>query len=224
MKTSTDLIVEFEKEQGIDLIRDGIINNTTFTTSKYKILFIMKEVNMGGSKFEKGFSLNDVIAKWIEPKKVKKDWRGTYNKLILGANAIVTGEANYKIKESISSLNHCAVINVNKSGGGARTNLKKLAIQFEQQKEILKAQLEEINPNIIVCSGTYKVVKPLLLELYHHLSFEKQKLKDFKYKKCYFGDKLIIDYYHPAYAMNQKKYIENLLSAYQNWIEFKQNQ
>ncbi len=217
METSTELLEQLKKSQSRRLVKDGIIDDETFVKSPFRILVVLKEVNLGDNT-EEIRPINKIFQKWITRRKVDNNWGKTYNRLILGVNSIVTGEYNPSVQESLISFRHCAVVNVNKFGGGAQSKIKTLKAHYGVQKDILRAQLDEINPNIVICGGTYDIIHPLLKEKYNIANLKKVYFdKTIPKKSFWMGDQLIIKYFHPGYAIRNDFYALGLLSAYRSW-------
>jgi hypothetical protein len=130
-------------------IKDGIADEETFSKSKIKILYLLKEVNGGEDWDLREFVRNgartqtwDNIARWTY---------GIYNLEKEVAWSEISSVSPEWRKEQINSI--CAV-NLKKISGGHTTNndeLYKIAIE---DKAFLKKQLEFYNTDIIICCGS----------------------------------------------------------------------
>lgn len=220
MKSSSELIAAFERRLGISLIRDGIIDPPTFEQSPFCILIIIKPVKSKDPKPVVS-SLNNMLLHWIEEGHVFKYWRLTYNNLIVAIHAIVRQNVNTNVNECISTLKHCAIVSTDKIPQQLYSGALPPG-SHAQQHAILKAQIKEIKPNIILCAGTYSKVQAILQELYMHSNFQKERIPG-THRKFWRGDPLIIDYHHPKYSFAAEQYAEGVLFAYKCWYYLKKN-
>lgn len=93
-------------------------------------------------------------------------------------------------------INQIAVVNIKKSNGEKKSDMKELLIYAEHDKKELKDQIEMINPDIIVCGYT---IEPLDL-LY---DYKIRKYNTTNYYGAYVtkeigGKRIVLDFYHPA--------------------------
>lgn len=111
----------------------------------------------------------------------------------------VYNEEKIKLK-SHHAIKQIAVVNVKKSDGLKESNNNDLEFFAEQDKNMLKEELEIINPDIIVCGYTLRLLETVLGD-----ELESDKTRDTMYG--FWKDKLVIDYYHPAcYYPNRVNY------------------
>lgn len=95
-------------------------------------------------------------------------------------------------------LKKCAVVNIKKSNGRTRSKDKELSKFVKEDGELLKKQIEIINPTIIVCGSTFHLLKDNLKEP-KKLIFGTDSCKLPPDRGCKrIGDTTVIAYYHPA--------------------------
>lgn len=79
------------------------------------------------------------------------------------------GVQNRKMKEyrSVrdSLLSRIAVVNIKKSSGAKSSDMKDIMSYAEWDKDYLKEQIELIKPTVIVCGGTYEMLRHIYPEL-----------------------------------------------------------
>ncbi|PIC58323.1 hypothetical protein CSV80_05685 [Sporosarcina sp. P12(2017)] len=93
-------------------------------------------------------------------------------------------------------LSSIAITNLKKSGGGVSSNMDEILLQDEYAKELWMKEIELINPDIVVCCGTFSVVKSVV---------------GFQTEVCdsgaLYGDALgtrFVEFMHPMYRVSPK--------------------
>lgn len=168
---------------------DGAITDE-YNECNPKILWILREPHGGG-----GGSLIEYVQNLSNPYENKyRNWGSTYSvisKVTYGIlnNYIPWGEWIYNVPELLKSLSKIAIINLNKLGGGAKTNWDLFKNNVLQQKMIIKQQISLLQPNIIICGGTWYF-------LVEYKIIEDVTLNDKSAGR--FGNTIFIDVYHPA--------------------------
>ena len=191
-------------------IKDGIISYLApdvFHSQHRKVLFILKEaVRRDPSKEDDELRLLKYLYKGADSKSP------TWNNTVIWSyllrhygddEADVSWErASKTIRNKAAELRKIAVININKKGGAASTDDKKLYASFcrdaETQKKIRSQIEEDIRPDISLCGG--RVVRDGLQVLYPDLKWRNVTLhKWIRGSYAQFGKCIIIQYYHPQY-------------------------
>lgn len=197
-------------------IRDGIVNEDWWMQEQSvpKVCFFLKEAR---TDQEEGYNLvKDLYA--YEPWKL-------WQRVAVWTQAIqlsVSGERPYdedKIKmKSHEAVRQTAVVNVKKSNGLAESTEEDLWQYVKDDKDLLKKELEIVNPDIIVCGYTFGMLSEVLGE-----ELERDNTTDTMY--AFWKDKLVIDYYHPAcHYPNRVNYYALMSicrSAAEEWVERK---
>ena len=132
-------------------VRDGVPfpDNYFELPFEKKILFVLKESNYP-----------DVLGDYSQVDRYcdfantgVDNWRGKIReKFATIYNATMVPGEKLKLTEAIK---YVAFININKRGGGASSNKKTLGQYATKYKDLIKEQIELINPMYIVCCGTY---------------------------------------------------------------------
>ena len=134
---------EYEKRYPNEYLnKDGIVDPSAYATQMHKILFILKETNqlyqplvefLGEGAPDGGKLTWQTVCKWIE--------------------AILDGtqNGNYSTEEERAvMLKRIATMNIKKSPGESTSDSSYLE-WADNNKDLLLAQIREINPDIIIC-------------------------------------------------------------------------
>lgn len=149
IKEKEELLFEKLKKENHDRVKDGIVDENQYLSSKYKILYVMKEVNGGNDwdlrefLYQGGRSQTwDNVARWTQGiLNLDKDY--SWEEL---------SENNEKRREIY--LKKIGSINLKKTGGGYTSVDKEISKAAMENREILKNQVNIYNPDIIICCGT----------------------------------------------------------------------
>lgn len=99
--------------------------------------------------------------------------------------------------ERDSLLLRVAVVNIKKSSGAKSSNVNDIMSYAEWDKELLKEQIDLIKPTVIVCGGTYEMLRHIYPELKAHAGNGSSMLGNIK----------VIASCHPnAHIKNEEKY------------------
>ena len=193
MKELDDLFTEWESRHlragHKRFIRDGIVNEEWWSQEQCvpKVCFFLKEAR---TEREQGYNL-------VKDLYEKEPWR-LWQRVAVWTQAIqlaFTGERSYnddKIRmKAHEAIKQIAVVNVKKSDGLAESTEDDLWQYARDDKDLLKRELELVNPDIIVCGYTIGMLHEVLGD-----ELELDGTIDTMYG--FWRDKLIIDYYHPA--------------------------
>ena len=196
-------------------IRDGIVDESWWLQEQCvpKICFFLKEARTQ----EEHYVLTDDL-------RAREPWRlwqrvAIWTQAIQAAFSCEHAYDDEKLKlRSHTAIKQIAVVNVKKSDGKNTSNDKDLIVFANQDKDLLKQELELIDPDIIVCGYTFRFLSIVLGD-----ELEAGKRQDTMY--CFWKDKLIIDYYHPASHYPNRVNYYALMSicrmAKQEWEERK---
>lgn len=191
-------------------VEDGIVCKENWRTAKRKVLFLLKEPN--GYKGEHG-PLNDLLRKAAAPNSTSKMWnrptfhnvgRLAYGLLNYSSEVPDYDEASRARKNAVLG---CAYINIKKSSGGARAT-KKVEVHAAKYANFLKRQVTIIEPDIVVCGGTYKMLK-------EHVYPEMSSVSSRIYK---FENRIFIDAFHPGCRETRKVVYDQVLSSFHQYM------
>lgn len=167
---------------------DGVLFSEEFSKSRIKILWILKEPY--GDLPE---HLADGIQERLDGK--KKDSPHTWQRLALTSYMILQGYEGVGVVPPWSvygrSLKEIAIINVKKKPGKSTTNMVEFRKFYKANKEIMsyivREQIAEINPDVVIGGGTLHLIKDDLGDR-HDLGRGHFRI----------GSRLFINTWHPA--------------------------
>ncbi len=204
------------------MIKDGIIHKKTYNKTTPKILWILKEAHDP----DKGdWDLREFLHdrnRYLLNYKSKKPggkiialWPRTWGLVIKVSYAIINNlksleEINLSLRSCASVLDSIAVINIKKESGVNRASPKELdhfIRKPENQNEIYDQIQEEIKPDIIICGGTYDLIKK------YGIAIPTDYQKDSDWGGL-FNNQMWIDAYHPNQStITHEKYFERINSV-----------
>jgi hypothetical protein len=194
------------KESGY--VKDGVINVEEYYKSPIKILWILKEPYSGqGNEMLNDLNENRAAGK-------KTDSQSTWHPLIYISHGILNGFINYDQMPNIAEdksiseiLRKISFINVKKNPGKSRSKNNDIAKAYQENKELLRKQIETLKPDIIIGANTMQYfVNDLKLT---------EKFKDYHWIK---DGQLYIKTYHPAQiGITRKEYVDKVIAVAKAW-------
>lgn len=184
------------------LVLDGIVNVDLYNSSKYKILWILKEPYGDGNMDYSTFIEEDFKFKAKFPSAPKMWERIIYTNYGI-LNDFPKWDDMDWLHESatvFNSIKCCALINLKKIPGGTISNYYEIQKCYTRAKQIIREQISLIRPDIIICGGTFKLIREDF-EIYHPLISN----NDFGHLS---GDQLFINAYHPSYFLGGQDFTE----------------
>lgn len=129
------------------IVKDGIINENKFSSAPIKILFVLKEVNYWPNGGDLRITLKDgpVHGTWFS---VARLTAGIFNNFPQIED--IDDESIYK-KEFLK----IAAINLKKTGGVGTVNMDLINKYAYRDRDLLKIQIDSINPDIIISCGVF---------------------------------------------------------------------
>jgi hypothetical protein len=200
---------------------DGIVDIPIYCATSKKILWILKEVNDDGG-YDQRKAFRDISLKG------RTNWWKTIDPVIYISYSVLNGFPSYQElsnitekPEMVNVLKHIAYINIKKEPGGSVSNPIELENAYSKKwKEIIKKQIEMINPDIFIICGKD------LNYLWNDLGVPVTALKeDAQYSIEYTerNNQLFIKTYHPAYFMtkmnenNRGEYFDAIICKIKDW-------
>ncbi|WP_396601487.1 hypothetical protein [Algibacter sp. R77976] len=196
-------------------IIDGIVDLIEYDKASIKIMWILKEVNSENDTDE--WDLRDAIKNLKTEKGIKKGWASTFNPIVYTTFGILHNLYWEEIENTndnpniIDVLKKIAYVNVKKIPGKSVAIKSELEIAFKEHKSILKSQIELYNPDVIICGGTFNIIKDVFQNLNNKTAIH--PFSSYENKNT-----IIIDAYHPNNrTVTQEKYcniiIENVIKG-----------
>jgi len=210
-----DLIKYYQETEGIEfkgLMVDGILDYSRYKKANTKILWLFKEAFNGDDtiKYYSDYVASDHFdfetkALPAAPNLLKRMMYVNYG--ILKGNFLKWDDMdNYDENEEVyDAFKAAAIINLKKVPGGTQSNMSEINRYFIRDKEIIKKQIDFINPDLIICGGVFDIIKNEFdLENYDSKIGESGFYKD---------GRLFIKVYHPSYfIMREEQYVDEVLN------------
>lgn len=199
------------EEEEIYPICDGIVNEKEYSKSNFKILWILKEPHGEGNWDMKDFIGNkDSLMKY-------PNWTKTFNPIIYVTFSILNDFIVYddmdntsEKPEMIDILRKIAYINLKKIPGTTVSQSQTIKDAYEKNKDIILLQIENCNPDIIICGGTMCFIAK-------DLGIEDKLISKGSIKYHSTNDKVYIDALHPNQRGDQEEYCNDIISAVRDW-------
>lgn len=203
-------------------IFDGPVDLSSYLNSKIKILWLLKEAYDNDNDGEGGWYLsslladNNVYEKFLKTASSKNTWYPIiYTTFGILNNFMLYDNMEFIDKDStiVSILKNTAFLNINKLAGESKSNDTELRRIFSLNKDILKRQIDLLNPDIIIGGNTLKFYAELL-----DISNCTESISKRKTKYYFTTNKLYIDAYHPGqigitrFKNVNEEYIDDIIS------------
>lgn len=174
-----------EHHRGKGFIRDGIIDEIRWFRTHQKVLLLLKEA----------YGEHEGELKWDLCKLIREEWKGPKHHIwhqaaswCYAAQNIKSNDKRFPTKEEAAdALLQAAFINIKKSDGLSASDNEEIARYAQKDGDLIKRQIELIEPAIILCGNTWSAVK--------YLWPEAQEDYDMVWKTENFT---FVDFWHPA--------------------------
>lgn len=177
---------------------DGIIDEALWHSAPRKVLYLFKETNEFRGDFR--LLLNE------KPWKVIGHW--TY-----ALCNVQNGKLPFFLDADNNYNEFCrmsAILNLKKETGGSTSDNDEIKRVAARDKELILEQLEIINPDIVICGGTFHLIKDILI------SSSEQLDKD---KRCYrINNRIWIDFCHPSARFRHDMMYYTLTNLFHNCL------
>jgi len=201
------------------IIPCGVVDEETYASVYPKIVMILREVHMR--------TPYQIEYKWTIPKGLKRNadmglnnlpmerkYMYTWRQAGVWVYAIINGFDTYQVLRRPSyvaqGLKCIGMTNLKKTGGKASSNWQEISYHAKQDKELWQRELEIMNPDLILCGGTYShVVSNLGIE--RNLLY-KADGKGYHYSlfKANGKQSIILSFWHPACRRNRESILTHL--------------
>jgi hypothetical protein len=208
-------------------ILDGVIDIDKYWTSKYKILWVLKEPyddkDESGNPFGGGWSIPELIRSKQTIWEFEGGGRPTYRPMIYTSWGIFNNFCQWDDMKDVEddpsmleALKSIAYINIKKLPGVSESRGSHLQKAYNHDKELLFKQIECINPDIVIFGYTISF-------FLNDLGF---KFEDFKrlgsLKYFIHGNRIYIDAHHPAQrpgitSISVPEYCNDIINAVKIW-------
>lgn len=189
-----------------NVVTDGILEIDSYNNVSSKILWVLKEPYGNG-----GFDYSEYTAGFEYQQSFPTSSRMWHN-IIHTSYGILNNmfwdnmDNCWESEEVFSTLKKIALINLKKIPGGAKSNYNEISQYFKTfSKALINDQIEFINPDIIICGGTFN-------PLYNDINLK--LVKEYSSATVYsHSNRIIIKTYHPSYIMDQEEYCDSIIKC-----------
>ena len=158
-KSITDnetLLNEWESLTDDRIIRDGIIHTESWDYANLKILLVLKN----------GYNSDNSTTGWDLRESIRNKEIGiTMREASYWMHCILNNldsPLDITWEEAFNSLLSCAVINIVKTPESKKSDYQYILTQANRFDTLLKAQIEIINPDLIICGNTWRFLTPIV--------------------------------------------------------------
>lgn len=189
--------------------RDGIVDLESWSKAPVKLMFVLKETNGEAENIDVRQRIKDASIKitgWRKSRVLQRVGRWAFG-LLNYQDGIIP---NYPANDGViyQSPLSVAYVNLLKRNGGSVTGSKRLDIAVDRCQDLIRDQIDLINPDIVVLCGTYGPMK-------RHVCQGMQK----KSHRVHQDDnRTYINAFHPAARnISSKELYAQVMEAYDNF-------
>ena len=204
------------------IVKDGVVDENCFFSTKIKILVIMKETNDYINNEQNLRIFLKQGARWRTWNNIVRWVYGLQN-LNSDVNELWRNIADVSNDTRIKYLSTISSINLKKKPGGATTNLDELKSESKKDMEHLKKQISLYKNLDFVLCGSRDVANLVdEYELFGKIEFVKHKKTYVKVAQT--NDTIIISYYHPQVrgkGSGKEELFKNLIISVKDYLHNK---
>lgn len=192
------------KSDNFVFIDDGIIDSKKWfsTDPKFKgkkILFLLKEAYKG----DISWSLTESLRNKVDNPKKERVWQRvvqwTYAIVNTDSQSICKFDLNDIDKNFYDYLDNIALVNVKKSNGKPKSDMKEIIDCSIKDKELLAEEIRLIDPDIIVCCYTFEALQNVFNLKENSCNYRDDKNWFYITNEISNKNLIILDFYHPSY-------------------------
>lgn len=204
----------------VGCFHDGVAFPELYLASKKRVMWVLKnsydDCDDDGNPVSDGMDVRD----WFCDSALEiAGHKPIFIKMALASYCIQNGGAYSEdlLSEKVSvmrSLKEIALVDLSKLPGGTSISDKELKKEFSYFKEIVSAQIELYQPDIIIFGNTLHTCK----ELFPSLDY-KNPLRVYNVNgNCVLrafsaGSRLLLEAYHPSYSISYEDFVGTIASA-----------
>ena len=203
------------------IILCGVVDERVYKSTTPKIVFILRESRSSDGGWSIPYELSQIIADYrCNGKPLDPAYMPTWRQAGVWAYSILHGFSSYDALKGdrfvARGLEAIAMTNLKKTGGGATSNLPVIRRCATQEKALWQKEIETMNPDLIICGGTYWDVRDNLGLPAHKLATINQQpyyysVYDVQYRE---HGHVILDFWHPTIRKSRGdtlKHLETLI-------------
>lgn len=188
IREQEDALFEVMKAVDSKIVTDGVVEENAYLSAKYKIVFVLKEVNGG-----EGWDLREFLRCGGRSQTWDNVARWTEGILNLEQNIHWEDlEQNNEERRKVYLKKICA-LNLKKAAGSYTADHKSVSLAAQTDRNYLKQQFSFYDADLVICCGTER---PFLECIYGDSDIEwKRTSRGIWYTAT---DRIIISFAHPA--------------------------
>lgn len=194
---------------------DGVIDEGIWNQQSKKVLYILREANGNSSKETDHGRVVDENRFWFKECVENGTLGNIIFKRIAKMQAIIQAD---NALEHRYLLQQIAYMNLNKRGGGSSVDWKVLNKYVNAYKKYIRDEIRMLQPDVIVCCGTYWPLIDNVLDLYKPNGVKQWQSgdeRDLRIDTEIDGHKCtIINMYHPSSRMSDVNYLKRFNNIY----------
>lgn len=180
-----------------DIIPCGVVDEETYSHVHTKIVFILREAHMRTPyKIESGWTIPKGLKRnadmGLNNLPMQRKYMDTWRQVGVWAYAIVNGFDTYQVLRKNSyvaqGLKYVGMTNLKKTGGKSSSNWQEISHHATRDKELWTKELEIMNPDLILCGGTF-----------HHVT------RNLNLERCLLHKDLDKSYFYSIYNLKNKQ-------------------
>jgi hypothetical protein len=196
----------------------GVTNEPLYESSNPKLVCVLREPN--NRKKRPKWSIPEFIQRQVNNGYGGKRIYHMWKEVGYWSYAIRNGFPEYSaintVRISAEGLDYIGMTNLKKSGGGGSSKYRDILKYAKSAVSLWKQELEIMNPDIIICYGTFGIVTDLLGLPTIKMDSNRGYYSVWKRDN---GDSILVRFYHPA-ARFRRGVLYNLLK--ENLLELRE--
>lgn len=189
---------QHHKQDPADFYGDGILDENEWEKVSPKILYVLKEVDETSDIV---YSITNMLAETVKADKWDKGFTPTWANVIRWTHGLTESVTAYHpVMHDFISLKRvllkCATLNLKKTRGRAAAVADQVGQAAGDDKDWIMREIAVIDPDIIICCGTFDIVK---WRVFHKDTPEhvlRSGNRCFK-GRCVGKDYIFFNHYHP---------------------------
>jgi hypothetical protein len=181
----------------------GVVDEEKYESSSPKLVFVLKEPH--NSPTRPNWSVIEFICKQVNIGTSNKYNSHMWKVIGVWSYAIRNNFPDYsEINEfgiALKGLKYIGMTNLKKSAGGAKANSQAVREYAKKTIPLWKLELEIMNPDIILCCGTFRIVTDLLGLVTCQTAIGRR----YSFWQHGSGHSLLLSIYHPACWFSKAK-------------------
>ncbi len=207
-------LLDQEASKYPNFVKDGIVDYETFNKQPLKILWILKEANNNND--------NGDLRKYIQNPTIYRKWKASYLSILHVSCGLLSNINDFdSLKLDMDVFKKIALININKLGGGNRTNWREFIPKYQLFKDLIIQQMKLINPDVVIFGNVFWLMWNEMKNFHVNDDETEYKMNEIyknKIKTHCNSHRIFIETYHPGQTnLTKKMYFEKTTQDFFSW-------